>query len=533
MPFPTNPALEKAVIADAENDLPRLVYADWLDENGDSARAAFIRTQIALHNKSPADVDFTDLELTRDELVVRLAGREDMCPPPIDGLEFPWHFGFDMLMTGGYFERGFPAVASVADYEVPVESIRRMFTVTTMRGLSSSNDVMSTTLLLLSAPETAALATLAVEFFSPDSAAIMSGLRSSPAVKGLRQLSVRQPYASEGAVRTLAGVPFRKLHRLELPLGTSSRAEIGVFLKAEWVRRLRDVRLTASPGPSVEPLLKGLAGLPHLHTLGVTGCRHFSLAALKKKHGFPSLGKLELRQANLRGDQADALAACDFPKLAVLGLDGTVPSSAVQKLVAADWFPGLRSLWINSPQLNDGGAQVLRAANGLKSLALFDPILSRGACEVLPVAFPHLQSLTMHARMDSGEPLTTAQRFAARLASPHLRNLSIEGLRWDMAGVAALASNATLGQLTRLNLRNAAFTNAAVETLVTSPHLQRLLHLNLRNWKGLWSSAEADGLTPLLDPAVMPNLVECGVPDGLSHKLRKKLEAARPGLRLV
>lgn len=65
MPFPTNPALEAAVIADTENDLPRLVYADWLDEHGDPARAAFIRTQIALHDKHPADPDFTDHEVSR------------------------------------------------------------------------------------------------------------------------------------------------------------------------------------------------------------------------------------------------------------------------------------------------------------------------------------------------------------------------------------------------------------------------------------------------------------------------------------
>jgi uncharacterized protein (TIGR02996 family) len=32
--YPINPALEAAVIANAEDDTPRLVYADWLDENG-------------------------------------------------------------------------------------------------------------------------------------------------------------------------------------------------------------------------------------------------------------------------------------------------------------------------------------------------------------------------------------------------------------------------------------------------------------------------------------------------------------------
>ena len=37
--------LLKAICADPDNDLPRLVYADYLEENGQAERAAFIRLQ--------------------------------------------------------------------------------------------------------------------------------------------------------------------------------------------------------------------------------------------------------------------------------------------------------------------------------------------------------------------------------------------------------------------------------------------------------------------------------------------------------
>lgn len=40
-------ALEAAVVAAPDDDLPRLVYADWLDEHGDGERAEFIRLQVA------------------------------------------------------------------------------------------------------------------------------------------------------------------------------------------------------------------------------------------------------------------------------------------------------------------------------------------------------------------------------------------------------------------------------------------------------------------------------------------------------
>lgn len=40
-------ALLAAIIANPDDDTPRLVYADWLEENGQGERAEFIRVQIA------------------------------------------------------------------------------------------------------------------------------------------------------------------------------------------------------------------------------------------------------------------------------------------------------------------------------------------------------------------------------------------------------------------------------------------------------------------------------------------------------
>src|SRR4051794_3132813 len=48
-------SLEKALLADIcarpEDDAPRLVYADWLEENGNPERAEFIRGQCELARK--------------------------------------------------------------------------------------------------------------------------------------------------------------------------------------------------------------------------------------------------------------------------------------------------------------------------------------------------------------------------------------------------------------------------------------------------------------------------------------------------
>ncbi len=47
-------ALLRAVCENPDEDTPRLVFADWLQENGDEARAEFIRVQIALARGSIA-----------------------------------------------------------------------------------------------------------------------------------------------------------------------------------------------------------------------------------------------------------------------------------------------------------------------------------------------------------------------------------------------------------------------------------------------------------------------------------------------
>ena len=48
-------ALLAAVLADPDADLPRLVYADWLEERGEAERAEFIRVQVELARDRGAD----------------------------------------------------------------------------------------------------------------------------------------------------------------------------------------------------------------------------------------------------------------------------------------------------------------------------------------------------------------------------------------------------------------------------------------------------------------------------------------------
>jgi len=61
-------AFLRAILDSADDDAPRLVYADWLDENGDPDRAEFVRLQVRLHRLSRLEPDHADLKARADDL---------------------------------------------------------------------------------------------------------------------------------------------------------------------------------------------------------------------------------------------------------------------------------------------------------------------------------------------------------------------------------------------------------------------------------------------------------------------------------
>jgi uncharacterized protein (TIGR02996 family) len=73
VPTAEEAAFLKAIAADPEEDAPRLVYADWLEENGQPARAELIRVQVRLARMSDNDPDQPALAVRRRELILDAA----------------------------------------------------------------------------------------------------------------------------------------------------------------------------------------------------------------------------------------------------------------------------------------------------------------------------------------------------------------------------------------------------------------------------------------------------------------------------
>ena len=127
-------ALLSAILASPEEDVPRLVYADWLDEVGgesDRARADLIRVQIALARASSTDRPL-DLEASEKRLLATYR-TSWLAPFQAEGGPLRGH------AAHGQFHRGFvetvwlPATWFVARAEqlfacVPARELRVMHT---------------------------------------------------------------------------------------------------------------------------------------------------------------------------------------------------------------------------------------------------------------------------------------------------------------------------------------------------------------------------------------------------------------------
>jgi uncharacterized protein (TIGR02996 family) len=120
--FPEPDPFLRAILEKPDDDLPRLIYADWLDEHGDPARAEFIRAQCTLaripRNAKPRPPDYRVLGERLTALL--MANRSEWLRPLavwLRQLKVMWAGGdvwvrsereVQSRLRGLRFERGFP-----------------------------------------------------------------------------------------------------------------------------------------------------------------------------------------------------------------------------------------------------------------------------------------------------------------------------------------------------------------------------------------------------------------------------------------
>jgi uncharacterized protein (TIGR02996 family) len=201
-------AFIEAVCAAPEDDAPRLVYADWLEDHGDEhdrARAEFIRLQCQQGRMAPDD--------PKDQPAKLAAALRAAHARTWRNRDIPWSVRGQCKVTG--FQRGFWESAEVwfdADtYPVRGEQVAALLAANPFRSLRIFGGASDVAPALARCPQAGSLRRLEVEG-DPHGAAFLhaadvAALAGSPHLAGLQELRLYiHEFGDEGA-RALAGSP--------------------------------------------------------------------------------------------------------------------------------------------------------------------------------------------------------------------------------------------------------------------------------------------------------------------------------------
>ena len=204
-------ALLRAVLAVPDDDTPRLVYADWLDEHGDPARAEFIRLQCRIaEREQAAHVSWKDPDRIRErELEAKDRSRWQAELGSFRGLY--WH----------EFRRGFPglSVTSVVTLNRSAKMLAGVTPVEIVRvGIVTEDEARS----FGRSPVFAGVRDLSVDYptgadFVHDPLRVVLG---SSHLAGLRVLRVGSLANGDSVAEAVAGAELPALYGLDLYFGT-------------------------------------------------------------------------------------------------------------------------------------------------------------------------------------------------------------------------------------------------------------------------------------------------------------------------
>jgi uncharacterized protein (TIGR02996 family) len=425
-----------AILADPDDDLPRLVYADWLEEHGDD-RAEFIRVQcelaplsaegpLAVH--SPLDPRRDALE-GRQKLLLTRNGKR-------------WSEGLPVRPKGrfyrdeGAWQRGF-----VAELRLPAGEF-----------LAGADELF----------RTIPLQSVWLEDVGP----LAGELARSPHLQRLRVLDLTSNRLTDAQARRLLAAPQLRLR--ELDLGSTGEREEAIGILAGSPRFAGLEALDLGHGRITPAGLTALVRSPHLsrlRALELDGNR-FGPAGIRALFGDrdgPRLSRMDLRRTNFTDEAARALA--DSPRAAALTdlnlCCNPLGAGGLRTLADSPQLGNLESLWVGETQLSPEGLAALSASTHLPRLKrLWLDNHQFGGGVNVPVGPAGVRALTSASGFE--------------LAALHLKE---HGLGDE--GVRALADWPALRCLHTLRLPKNRIGDEGARALANSPHLARLYHLDL------------------------------------------------------
>jgi uncharacterized protein (TIGR02996 family) len=478
-------AFVEAICRESEDDALRLIYADWLDEQGDP-RGEFIRVQFALRDLPEDDPRRPQLaERERDLLLAY----QEQWTAPLGGrarrYEFRRGFVEKVTLTPQEFlanAEGLYRVAPVQEVgflpQIPYNLFPEM--------LSQPRQEIAH---LADCPDLNRLTGLDFRHMNLNRAELAT-LAASPHLDRLTslQLNLRE----RSSVQALVEAPFLAQQVTTLcldadyypPTATESADVLDDLFTSPSLARLKTLEVHKNPLSPAE--IRALAGSPYLSQLTTlrlrgTGLGMGDLALLGEASQLPNLSNLDLGGNRFGVETAGVLMTASlFDRLTRLDLSGNpIGPTGAQALTAAG-LPRLRSLKLGMARLGDDGLRALAGAPGLEGLTTLSVSYNKigvDGLEAFAAAPPGRLALLDLSWNPLGDDAVRALAASAGLAS--LQALDLSYAEVGDAGAEALAGSPHLTELRYLNLAANRVTDAGARVLAASPHLARLETLNL------------------------------------------------------
>jgi uncharacterized protein (TIGR02996 family) len=310
----TEKALFQSVLDAPDDDAPRLVYADWLEEHGQPERAEFIRVQLAQEGEPEHGLRWRELE---KRSLALLKGHRRKWGPAADGLAWAPEFRRGFVESVCTSARDFADRPDELFARAPLRSLRitmrnevedelpEGFRSPALRQALAQSDGAYRTLLArrFRSPALRRLRHLYVTTLTRTEVTALAG---SPYADGLtdlgfgnwaaQEMSLREVFHSrrlgrvesllldgflnegESVLNDLAASPLaRQLARLQV-VRPWAPEEVGALVEAPALRNLHVLRLFhhyfgSCTLSQIARILAGSALLPQLHTLSLKGTR--------------------------------------------------------------------------------------------------------------------------------------------------------------------------------------------------------------------------------------------------------------------
>jgi uncharacterized protein (TIGR02996 family) len=473
-------ALLAAICSHPDEDTPRLVFADWLDEHGEGKRAAYIRAQIEHHRITTADtatsalLDFivrqyeNGFDRINWSVVDAELGAQVAAQKAADKVRFKMTTKSEGVprvkgVTYHCYDRGFYDTVYLDSTSAFLKHAKAIYRAAPITSVTFNELTGEQAAEFVACGYLARTRKLCFNYGVEAEAVRVLGTHKD--ALGVRKLDFSMDEAPGSAIDALAaGKYWSGLESLEaIDLGEDydndddgvSPGHISDLFKRPQFRNLREL-IAWSSGADDDTAKVIAANMPELRLLdlAITSITERGANAIAASKKLRNLRLLDLSSCELEGADAGALInAPNLPNLTILRLDGNYLGGPNPKTLAKPGRgPGLRVLDLGSSHLSAAGVEALAkcpASRGVWHLTL----------ENADISDSHLERFLRHANFE------------------HLAYLELSMNDLTATGAKALAAWPGAAQLQWLDLSSNSIGESGAKALVASPHLKNLKHL--------------------------------------------------------